>query len=290
MPSKNCPIYYLFSQSFASQFVKGDGFDFTGYLAARQASVASGAASTIKSAVTFVIDWIASLWKSASDAQVAEEWTNPSEAMTGQAESVINPLVSLAVGVAEGTVPETAVTGLGTILSTLSDKLDQLDALNAALPDDQGTSPEIEALEQELETLTKAADSALADIAESDRAVLSAFSTGEDFIRTAQMVQDSELASAGAAGNPNDNGVRTTGNSEGAAASSGENTGVITPEMEARLAAQLENSGIESGGNNGASDGTVETGGAGSTVETGGTGGIIETGGAGSTSGSEVEV
>ena len=128
---------HLLSQGFALEFVQGTGFDFNGYIAARQASATTSATTSggaIKSAITFVIDWLAALWKSASDAQVAEEWTNNPD--DGQAESVLKPLVSLAIDSAEGLKP-VQVTELGSILSLLSDRLNRLDALNEALPDDQ---------------------------------------------------------------------------------------------------------------------------------------------------------
>ena len=123
------------SQSFASRFVhEGTGFDFNGYIEARKTS-ATSSGGAIKSAVTFVLDWLASLWKSASDAQVAEEWTSAGS-IDGQAATVLDPLISLATDVAEGTSPE-QVAEIGRILSKLSDRLNQLDALNEALPDDQ---------------------------------------------------------------------------------------------------------------------------------------------------------
>ena len=87
-------------------------------------------------------------------------------------------------------------------------------------------------------------------MADSNREVLSAFTTGDEFMRTVRQVQDSELATAGAVGNPNGEG----------AFGHNEDDAIITPEMEARLAAFLESSSdsIESGGPGHGNDGITD--------------------------------
>ena len=128
----------IFSQSFAKQFVRGGtrlfwGFDFDGYIAARKSSGSGGA---IKSPVTFVLDWLASIYKSASNVKVTEEWTSAGPIDGLKAATILDPVISLATDVAEGTSPE-KVAEIGGILSKLSDRLNQLDALDKALPADQ---------------------------------------------------------------------------------------------------------------------------------------------------------
>jgi len=126
----------IFSQKFTSQFAKEGGFDFYSYTTARK-DPATGR-EAIKSPITSVLDWLASLWKSAADAS-AEEWTGVSGEWTwvssdsqAAAARVVDPLGSLANAVATGSVfagtPE-KVTGLGNILSQLSDKLKEFDKL-----------------------------------------------------------------------------------------------------------------------------------------------------------------
>lgn len=290
-----------------SKFVQADGgFDFASYLIAKPTA-------SLKSAVTYVIDWLASLWKSATDANLALEWTAPiNEDEAGRISDVIAPLGSLASGVASGELPASAVTELGTILSNLASKLDQLDNLNSALPVDQGSSPEIEALEAEIAQITQQADSALVDIADADSGVLLAFTTGEDFVRAVQTVQNSEAAAAGGAGNPNGGSTVASGNgnadstlASGSSRAAGESAETSLPngaqgsetsvgpnESEGEVSGGIDTGkasstgGTETGSEiSGSTGGIIETGsvGAGGAIETGSgsTGSIIETGGTG---------
>jgi len=119
-------------QAFASQlqFVQEGGFDFDGYEKARKDSVASGGAD-IKSPLIYVLDWLASLSKSASDTNLE----NPEAVSRGSlSTSVSRPLVLLANAAAKASVHEgylkQQVNSLGDILSELSKLKDQLDGLN----------------------------------------------------------------------------------------------------------------------------------------------------------------
>jgi hypothetical protein len=114
-------------ESFVARFIKPSGdFDFDGYVAARKDTATSN-----DGAITYTLDYLATLWESGKKTAVYEAWTQPEGSGPAAAASVLDPLVSLAIGVAKGKDPQ-VVADLADTVSTLYDRLDQLDKLKAA--------------------------------------------------------------------------------------------------------------------------------------------------------------